>query len=169
MLPKSRLLVSPAPNARATVLGPSEEFSKKPMYVCSSAMATISTQFTTSHSNTCGAPPKKPKEVPFLTVSALFSTKWLGHRGFQRETWWNQLILQSRRRTENVPEDFWLFVYGLRYRGVSASVSGQNQTNLSVFRGKIWKLGEIPPKTCSAFSIFKCWCRLWLCYQTWPN
>ena len=65
----------------------------------------------------------------------------MGHRGFQVELQFCQLILQSRHRTENVPGNFENFAYGLRYRDVSASILSHNQKNWSIFRGKIWKLG----------------------------
>ena len=54
-------------------------------------------------------PTQKTKKVSFLPVLAPFSTKWLGHCGFQRETWQNQLTLQYYRRTENIRWLFWKF------------------------------------------------------------
>ena len=49
------------------------------------------------------------KKVPFSPVLAPFLTKWLGHHRYQRETWWNQLILQSHCRTEILRKYFFNF------------------------------------------------------------
>ena len=62
-------------------------------------------------------PTKKTKKVLILPVLAPFSTRWLGHREFSRETLRKLLILQSRCRTENVHWAFENFAYGLRYMG----------------------------------------------------
>ena len=51
----------------------------------------------------------KSQKVPFLPDLAPFSTKWLGPRGFQDEASFRRLIIQSRRRTENIRGDFWKF------------------------------------------------------------
>ena len=42
---------------------------------------------------------------------------------------------------------FEIFAYGLRYRGVSMSLSRHNHKNRSVFRGRIWESGGkiLPP------------------------
>ena len=74
------------------------------LYCC--VWAIIPAKKMTPHVNTRVAPTKKQKEVPFLVILALFLTKWLGHRGYQDETSFYQLILQSRRRTKNVLVDF---------------------------------------------------------------
>ena len=48
------------------------------------------------------AVPQQKKKVPFSPVSAPFSAKWVGHRGFQDELHFCRLILQSHRGTEDV-------------------------------------------------------------------
>ena len=90
-------------------------------------------------------PTKKNKKMPFLPFLAPFSIKWLGHRGYQRENWWNQLILQSHCRTEILRKLF-LIAYGLRYSRVSAGLSSLSRKNRSIFRVQIWELrGKIMP------------------------
>ena len=89
---------------RATVLRPSEEFQKKVTYVCSSASrATIPARFVVSHVNTRGAPTKKTKKCRLCPFGHRFQS---GHRKYQREMSQNQLISQTRHRTENVRKIF---------------------------------------------------------------
>ena len=126
----------------------------------------------TPHSNTriSAVPQPRNQKVPFLVSSAPFSTKWLGHRGFQDEASFRRLILQFRRGAENVHWLLNFFAYGLRYRCVSVDLSKHDQKNRFVFRGRIWELGEnIAPQNCSPSSRLRIWRRLWLCNQTWPN
>ena len=60
------------PKKRATVLGPPEEFSKKPMYVCSSAMGLQSEKKCSSFQYP-RCPTQKDKKVPFLPFGTVFS------------------------------------------------------------------------------------------------
>ena len=71
-------------------------------------------------------PHPKNKKMPCLPVLAPFSTKCLGHRRFQRETLWNQLILQSHCRNEIVRKLFlkiflkaWGIVSGKRFQSIN--------------------------------------------------
>ena len=71
-------------------------------------------------------PHPKNKKVLFSPVLAAFSTKLVEHRGFQDELHFRRPIFQPRRRTENYLGSFEFFAYGLRNRGVSVGLLGQN-------------------------------------------
>ena len=137
------------PRKRATVLDLSEEFQKKPTYVCSSASGLQSQRKKAQLIPIPAVPrPKNQKKCRFSRIRHRFQPNGCGTAVFQDELRFCWLIPQSRCRTENVRGDFENFTYGLRYRDVSAGLLGQNQINRSNFRGQIWKLGGkiLPPK-----------------------
>ena len=109
----------------------------------------------TPHSNTRGAPPKKPKKCRFRPIRHCFQPHGWGTAVFKI----------------NARGDFWKFCVRTEIQRRFCGPLKDNKKNRSVFRGRIWELvgKNLPPNNFSAFSRLRIQRRLWLCYQTWPN
>jgi len=95
----------------------------------------------TPYSNTRGAPPNKPKKVPFLPDSAPFQPNGWGTAVFKMRRHFVGLSSSPDTELKTCVGIFEYFASGLRNRGVSARLLRHNQKNRSIFRGRIWELG----------------------------
>ena len=129
--PKSQLLAAPTPNAYK-VLSPSEEFSKKPTYVCSSASELQSQHKTWLLMSIAAVPlPENRKKTAVLPVLVPFSAIWLEHHSYQYEVSFRPSSIKPRHRTEIIREGFAFFAYRSRYRGFSRGFWEQSQKTAS--------------------------------------